>query len=250
MMEPIIRLENVSVSYDRIVALRNLNLNINVGDYLGIVGPNGGGKSTLLKAILNLVPLTDGQIFYHETTMKKSKIRMGYVPQITEINRLFPITVFEVVLSGKLPSKITPFFHYSKNDQKDTYDVLDKVGLKSLAFRQISELSGGEFQKMLIARAISLNPTILFLDEPTTMIDNASSKQIFHLLKKLSLEMTIVLVTHQVQSIIRQVTRLIYLEKNVFADGDPLEVYNFMFRQPTVNPGAVKPKTAIRNEVI
>jgi zinc transport system ATP-binding protein len=234
-MASLIEIRNVSVSYNEIRALSNLNLQIREGEYLGIVGPNGGGKSTLLKTILNLISLTEGEITYHGLSMKKSKIRFGYVPQISEINRLFPITVQEVVLSGKMSSKIIPFYRYSEKDKLDVLDLLDKVGIRNLASRQISELSGGEFQKMLIARALAVNPTILLLDEPTAMIDNVAQKQIFRVLKRLSADMTIVIVTHQIQAITRQVTRLIYLEKNVIADGNPIEVYNVMYRQSAMN---------------
>lgn len=232
MTNTMINIENISVSYGQIRAINNLSLSIIEKDYLGIIGPNGGGKSTLLKAILDLVPLTEGKISYHGTTQKKSNIKIGYVPQITEMNRMFPITVFEVVLSGKLSAKIKPFFHYDAFAIRDTMDTLEKVGIEKLANRQICELSGGEFQKMLIARALSLNPSILLLDEPTAMIDTVSQKQMFRLLKKLSGEMTIVLVTHQITSILKQVSRLVYLDKNILADGDPIEVYNYMYRQP------------------
>lgn len=230
MTNKMIEIENVSVSYGQIRALANLNLTIFEKDYLGIIGPNGGGKSTLLKAILDLVPLTEGKIVYNDTSRKNSNIKIGYVPQITEMNRMFPITVFEVVLSGKLPLKFKPFFHYDSFATQDTFDTLDKVGILKLANRQISELSGGEFQKMLIARALSVKPTILFLDEPTAMIDNASQKQVFRLLKTLSSEMTIVLVTHHITTILKQVNRLVYLDKNILADGDPIEIYNDIYR--------------------
>jgi zinc transport system ATP-binding protein len=230
MTNKMIEIENVSVSYGQIRALANLNLTIFEKDYLGIIGPNGGGKSTLLKAILDLVPLTEGKIVYNDTSRKNSNIKIGYVPQITEMNRMFPITVFEVVLSGKLPLKFKPFFHYDSFATQDTFDTLDKVGILKLANRQISELSGGEFQKMLIARALSLKPTILLLDEPTAMIDNASQKQVFRLLKTLSSEMTIVLVTHHITTILKQVNRLVYLDKNILADGDPIEIYNDIYR--------------------
>jgi len=235
MTKKIIEIENISVSYGQIRALTNLNLFINEKEYLGIVGPNGGGKSTLLKAILDLVPLTEGKITFSGTTAKKSSSKIGYVPQIMEMNRMFPITVFEVVLSGKLPTAFKPFFRYNAIAIQDTLDTLEKVGISKLANRQIQELSGGEFQKMLIARALSVKPNVLLLDEPTAMIDIASQKQIFRLLKQLSTEMTIVLVTHQTAAILKQVNRLVYLDKNIIADGDPVEVYNYMFRQPMVS---------------
>jgi len=231
-MKELIKCENVAVEYSSILALRDLNLTINEGDFLGIIGPNGGGKSTLMKAILGLVPLAKGNITYPDVKRKKAEFRMGYVPQLSEFNRQFPITVFELVLTGKLPSRIQPFFQYSHLNKAETIDVLDKVGILHLKDRQISELSGGEFQKMLIARALSIHPEVLFLDEPTAMIDNIAQKQIFALLKRLSKEMTIILITHQGHLLLKQLNRLVYLNKNVIAEGDPQEVYQYFYQQP------------------
>lgn len=231
-MEPFLRLEHLSVNYGEVEALRDVNLEIREGEYLGIIGPNGGGKSTLLKAILRLVP-SSGSIFFRGVPIKKSRPRIGYVPQITEMNRLFPISVYEVVLLARLPREIRPFAHFSAADRNEAFELLRRVGIGHLATRQISELSGGEFQKMLIARAMATDPEILILDEPTAMVDVPSQKQIYLLLKKLSREMTIVLVTHHVQSVLRQVDRLVYLDKNVIAEGDPQEVFSYVYRLPS-----------------
>lgn len=232
-MKELIRLNDVAVEYSTILALRNLNLTIYEGDFLGIIGPNGGGKSTLMKAILGLVPIAQGEILFPDVKRKKANFKMGYVPQMSELNRQFPISVFEVVLTGKLTSKITPFFQYTRQNEAETLDLLDKVGILHLKDRLISDLSGGEFQKMLIARALSIHPEVLLLDEPTAMIDNIAQKQIFNLLKKLSKEVTIVLITHQGQMLLRQLSRLVYLNKNVIAEGDPTEVYQYFYQQPT-----------------
>ncbi len=237
-MKELIKLKNVAVDYSTILALKDLNLTIYEGDFLGIIGPNGGGKSTLMKAILGLVPLANGEITYEGIPKKRLHLQMGYVPQLSEFNRSFPITVFEVVLMGKLAGQIKPLFKYSKQDERDTLDVLEKVGILHLRNRQISELSGGEAQKMLIARALSIRPRVLLLDEPTAMIDNVAQKQIFHLLKKLSKEMTIVLITHQGQLLLKQLSRLVYLNKNVIAEGEPNEVYQYFFG--TSNPKRTK----------
>ncbi|HOP57291.1 MAG TPA: ABC transporter ATP-binding protein [Bacillota bacterium] len=230
MNEPLLKIDDLSVSYGDIEALRDVFLEINQGEYVGIIGPNGGGKSTLMKAILNLVPYAKGNIACKGLPVHKANVRMGYVPQITEMNRLFPISVYEVVLLARLPKKIQPFFKFGEKDRTETFEILKKVGIGHLATRQISDLSGGEFQKMLIARALATNPEILFLDEPTAMIDAMYQKQIFLLLKKLSTEMTIVMITHHVQPILKQITRLIYLDKNVIAEGDPQAVYSYVYR--------------------
>ncbi len=233
-MKPLkIQLKNIAVNYGNIHALKKLNLTINEGDYIGIIGPNGGGKSTMMKSILGLIKPSSGQIEYCGTTLRKSQIRMGYVPQISDINRMFPITVGEVVLTGRMTKQIKPFFKYSDEDRLVVDEVLETVGLDKLKDRQINELSGGEFQKMIIARALTMRPDILLLDEPTAMVDVMSQRQIFNLIKKLSEEITIVLITHHVQMISKNVKKLIYLDRNIIAEGDPNEVYQYAYIRPT-----------------
>lgn len=229
MSEELIRIDDVSVVYGRITALKNLSLTINKGDYVGVIGPNGSGKSTLIKTILGLTKPCNGKIYYDGSLSGRKDLRMGYVPQVSDINRYFPITVLEVILTGKMISRIVPFYKYTEADYQEAAQVMELVGLSDLKDRQISDLSGGEFQKMLIARSLIMKPDILLLDEPTTMIDMLSQKQILILLKKLSKDITILLVTHQVQSITKQVKRLLYLEKNILAEGDPEEVYKYAY---------------------
>jgi len=245
-MNPLsIQLQDICVQYGRIQALKRLNFTINKGDYIGIIGPNGGGKTTMIKVIIGLIKPNKGTITYNGHSLKKSQIKMGYVPQISDINRNFPITVGEVVLSGRLNKKIIPFFKYSEEDHRIADDVLDTVGLLELKNRQINELSGGEFQKMIIARALTLNPDILLLDEPTAMVDVMSQRQIFSLIKKLSKNMTIVLITHHVQAISKQVKKLIYLDKNIIAEGDPKQVYQYAY----IRPVHQKPKHQVKGSV-
>jgi zinc transport system ATP-binding protein len=233
MSESLIEVNDVFVSYGKIQALKSLTFTIEKGDYIGVIGPNGGGKSTLIKTILGLVKTNQGSISYLGQPYKKSKIKMGYVPQINDINRYFPITVKEVVLTGKLSTELIPLFKYTKNNLLEVKDILELVGLGDLGDRQISDLSGGEFQKMLIARALIIKPDILLLDEPTAMIDILSQKQILNLLKKLSKDVTILLVTHQIQAITKHVKKLMFLNKNVLAEGNPDEVYKYAYLNQT-----------------
>ncbi|MFO7969793.1 MAG: ATP-binding cassette domain-containing protein [Candidatus Izemoplasmatales bacterium] len=232
MSETLINIKNLSVNYGKISALRNLKFSVDRNDYIGIIGPNGGGKTTLIKSILGLIKPNSGEIQYCNKSLKKSKIKMGYVPQIDDINRMFPISVKEVVLTGRLTQKIKPFFRYSKDDERKVLEVLKTVGLYDLRDRLISELSGGEFQKLLIARALTIEPDILLLDEPTAMVDVMSQRQIFNLIKKLSTNMTIILITHHVQMITKHVKKLIFLDKNILAEGDPNEVYKYAYLKP------------------
>ena len=196
-------------------------LDVSDGEYLGIIGPNGGGKSTLLKAILGLIPVSSGNISIYGGNAHKNRSLVGYVPQFALLNRKFPISLFEVVLTGHLKQGIAPFFRYSSKDNESVYTLLEKVGITDLANRQISELSGGEFQKMLIARALATNPKLLLLDEPTASVDAASRDQIYSLLAELNKNMTIILVTHDLLAVSSQVNRLACLNGQLVYHGEP-----------------------------
>lgn len=216
-----VHLENVSVYYGQTPAVSNVCLEIAEGEYLGIIGPNGGGKSTLLKAILGLVPVTSGMIEIFGHNLKDSKKHIGYVPQFAQIERNFPISLIDVVITGRPNPGIHPFSHHSKNDMQIVETLLEKVGLSELANRQVSELSGGEFQKMLIARALAVQPQLLILDEPTASVDAVSRSQIFNLLAELSKTITIILVTHDLMAVSSQVHRLACMNTELVYHGEP-----------------------------
>lgn len=214
-------IEDLTVYYDHALALSNANLDVMEGEYLGIIGPNGGGKSTLLKAMLGLVPISSGSIQIFGTEAKNNGSRIGYVPQFGLMDKKFPITLLEVVLTGRLKSGLAPFYRYSKDDKSIARELLNKVGIGHLEDRNISQLSGGEFQKMLIARALAMNPKLLLLDEPTASVDAKSRDQIYSLLDELNKEMTIILVTHDLLAIASNVGRLACLNKELVYHGEP-----------------------------
>ena len=216
-----VHIENLSVHYGHTPAIMGVCLDVSDGEYLGIIGPNGGGKSTLLKAILGLIPVSSGNISIYGGNAHKNRSLVGYVPQFALLNRKFPISLFEVVLTGHLKQGIAPFFRYSSKDNESVYTLLEKVGITDLANRQISELSGGEFQKMLIARALATNPKLLLLDEPTASVDAASLDQIYSLLAELNKNMTIILVTHDLLAVSSQVNRLACLNGQLVYHGEP-----------------------------
>ena len=196
-----IRIDNLTVKYGEILALENIFLDIKEKEYLGIIGPNGSGKTTLLRTILGLVKSFSGHVEIYGKRPGHTGKLIGYVPQITGLNRMFPITVKEVVVMGKLKSRISLFHKYKNEDMNLANELLAKVGIYDLRDRLVSELSGGQFQKMLIARALAINPKILLLDEPTASVDVTSKNQIFNILEELSAEMTIILVTHDLLAI-------------------------------------------------
>jgi len=200
-----VHVAGLSVYYGQNPAILDINLDVQVGEYLGIIGPNGGGKTTLLRAILGLLRPTCGKIEVYGKREDGLKAPIGYVPQFASVDRRFPVTVREVVLMGRLQPGLSPFHKYSAEDQDFVDGLLLQVGIDNLAKRQIANLSGGEFQRMLIARALAVNPRLLLLDEPTVGVDASSSEHIYALLEELNSHMTIIMVTHDLLAISSQV---------------------------------------------
>lgn len=214
-MEHALEVNNLSVFYGTTHALQNITLDINKGEFLGIMGPNGGGKSTFLKAILGLVPVKEGSIFFPE------KRRIGYVPQFASMDRTFPISVLEVVLTGGLNNGLRPFYRYTSEEKNRALKKLEMLDIQKLENRQIRDLSGGEFQRLMIARALMTEPGLLLLDEPTANVDAASREHIYNILEELNKEMTIVLVTHDLMAISSKIKSLACLNQTMVYHGKP-----------------------------
>ncbi|MGB4610470.1 MAG: ABC transporter ATP-binding protein [Saccharofermentanales bacterium] len=228
-------IENLTVNYKETLALAGVSLNVEAGDYLGIIGPNGGGKTTLLKAIAGLVSYSTGKINVYGKKPGKIGRLISYVPQITQLDKRFPINVKDVVLTGMLNSKFIPFHKYSESNKKKADELLNTVGIYNLKNRMISELSGGEFQKLLIARALAVKPKLLLLDEPTANVDANSREQIFSLLNTLNKTMTIILVTHDLSAVSSHIKKLACLNgKLVYHGATELskEVVNALYGCP------------------
>ena len=166
-----IEMNQVSVYYEQVLALQNISLTVEKGEYVGVIGPNGGGKSTLMKTLLGFVPVHSGSVLLFNQKVSDYKGQIGYVPQFSRVDRNFPITVEEVVCMGRMKPGIAPLFRYSEADRDSARQSLNQVGLEHRRKRQIGDLSGGEFQKMLIARALTVKPELLLLDEPTSSLD-------------------------------------------------------------------------------
>lgn len=213
-----IEMKNVYVSLGRISVLQDIDLSVPAGDFLGIIGPNGGGKSTLLKTILGLISPDQGRVkvFGHE--VKKGRKYMGYVPQYAHFDRDFPISVKEVVSLGRLGKQ--KGFKYSAADKNIVEEVLHKVEMFALRDRQIGELSGGERQRVLVARALASQPKILLLDEPTASVDEKFEADFYELLKDLNEEMTIILVSHDISAISRYVKNIACLNHSLHYQGE------------------------------
>jgi len=197
-MKPLIKIENLSVGYDKEPVLHDVNLEIYEKDFLGIIGPNGGGKTTLLKAILGLLKPMKGKIIFREDINRRKK-PIGYLPQVKHIDRNFPITVYEVVRSGSImknPKQVT-----SSQIKQKVEQLLTEMGISGIRNKAIGDLSGGQMQRVFLCRALLSDPKILILDEPDTFVDNRFEGELYEKLKELNKEMAILLVSHDVGTI-------------------------------------------------
>lgn len=218
---PAIEIKDLDVYYDDKLVLEDVNMTLEDGAFLGIIGPNGGGKTTLIKTILGLKNPRKGHIRLFGKPIDHTKKIIGYVPQSFEIDKRFPITVFETVRLSYLPSRHHVFFRFSKDVHAKTTGILKRLNLLDLKDNLLSELSGGQFQKVLIARALATDPRILLLDEPTAHVDQRSREDIYKLLKDLKDELTIILVTHDSLAISSYVSTLACLDRTLIYHGDP-----------------------------
>ncbi len=214
-----VELNNVSVYYGNLCALNNINISIEEEEFLGIIGPNGAGKSTLLKVILGLTVPDRGKINIFGKDIKEAAGLVSYVAQASKFDRSFPISVIEVVLMGSLIGRKSFFHRYRDEDRASAEHYLDKLGIYHLKDRQIGQLSGGQLQKVLLARALVHQPRIILLDEPTASIDANSRSQIYSLLKGLNEEVTIVVVTHDMAAVSAYFDSIACLNKEIYYHG-------------------------------
>lgn len=223
MNTPLIEIKNLSAGYDSRTVLRNVNLTVYDRDFLGIIGPNGGGKTTLIKCILGLLKPTTGEILYRVTTASNnnpafldnsatnsqfstlnSQFSMGYLPQYNSIDRKFPITVEEVILSG-LSSQKSLISRFTATHREKARQVIARMGLEGLEKRAIGALSGGQLQRALLGRAIISDPALVVLDEPSTYIDKRFEARLYELLAEINHDCAIILVSHDIGTVLQQV---------------------------------------------
>ena len=221
MSTPLIEIKNLSAGYDSRTVLRNVNLTVYDRDFLGIIGPNGGGKTTLIKCILGLLKPTAGEILYSDKrfvtsdkqgsaaqrpalTANRSVLKMGYLPQYNSIDRKFPITVEEVILSG-LSSQKSLISRFTATHREKARQVIARMGLEGLEKRAIGALSGGQLQRALLGRAIISDPALVVLDEPSTYIDKRFEARLYELLAEINHDCAIILVSHDIGTVLQQV---------------------------------------------
>ena len=218
MANEVVRLEDVWVYFDGTAILEVVNLSVESGDFLGIIGPNGGGKTTLLKVILGLIKPSKGTVSVIDGTENQNHARVGYVPQYALFDREFPISVWQVVLTARYHRGWFPP-GYSKEDKEIALGALQTTGMAGFAGRQIGQLSGGQQQRVLIARALTTRPELLLLDEPTASIDPDMQAEFYQLLERLKKEMAIVMVSHDITAISIYVDKIACLNRRLVYHG-------------------------------
>lgn len=210
-----IEVSDLSAGYGTEHVIQDINFRVRKNDFFGIIGPNGGGKSTLLKVILGLLEPMNGTVLVYGTPPKIGRKYIGYVPQYAEYDKAFPISVWDVVLMGRRSVRgSSPW--YSAEDKKAAAEALKTVKMAEYKNRHISELSGGQRQRVFVARALVSHPKILLLDEPTASVDQSMQESLYTLLKKLNKKIAIVLVTHDIGIISSYVTRVACLNRYMF----------------------------------
>lgn len=208
-MKELLTCKNVSFGYENIIAISDVSFSLNEGEYLCVVGENGSGKSTLMKGLLGLLKPLKGELILDEALQKSS---IGYLPQQTDLQKDFPATVFEVVLSGCLKQRgFLPF--YSKKEKETAMKNLKRLGMEEFKFRPYKELSGGQQQRVLIARALCATDRLLILDEPVTGLDPAATMELYQLIKHLNqkYQVAIIMVTHDIKSAVNQADLVLHL---------------------------------------
>lgn len=206
-MKPIIQINNIWANYGKRDILQDVSLIIEENDFLGIIGPNGGGKTTLVKILLGLLKPEKGSIIFYQDGKPVDKIIMGYLPQFSQIDKKFPISAREVILSG-LAHKKSVFNKYNHNDYKRVDEIINQLGLNGIENRQIGQLSGGQLQRVLLGRAIVAHPQLLILDEPNTYLDSEGEERLYDSLEQINKESAIILVSHDQSSIKRYAKRI------------------------------------------
>ncbi len=211
-MTPVVAVKGLWFTYDREPVLRDVTFDIEAGDYVAMVGPNGGGKTTLVRLMLGMLQPSRGEITVFGGDPARSRLRMGYVPQFGVMDADFPIKVRDVVAMG-LMRPWDPFPFFGRKRMKKAEETMDILGIAGLEERMFGSLSGGQKQRCLIARAVVSSPDVLMLDEPTASIDNNVEKDVFELLKKLNERMTVIIITHDISFV------SVYADKIICVNG-------------------------------
>lgn len=227
-MKSLLKIENLGFGYDKVPVLENVNFEVFEQDFIGVIGPNGGGKTTLLKAILGLIKPDKGKIIFGKELQGRKKA-IGYLPQVRYIDKKFPITVVDVVMSGSMMIR-------NQLSQKairgKAEALLGEMGLIGIKDKAIGELSGGQMQRVFLCRALLSDPKLLILDEPDTFVDNRFEGELYERLKHINKDVAIILVSHDVGTITSYVKTIACVNGNLHHHNsnkitqEQLEAYN------------------------
>lgn len=209
-----IEIQSLSFSYDKSLILQDITTSIKKNDFVAVIGPNGGGKSTFLKLLIGLLEPTAGTIKIQNKPVVNFAGKIGYVPQITTFDKDFPISTLDVVLGGAI-NHLPWHGHFSSSQKNQAKAALSQLDLLDFSHTPFGDLSGGQAQRALIARALMNSPEILILDEPTASVDKEAKQKIHHLLKNLKGNMTIIFVTHETPGLIPLADRVFCIQKNL-----------------------------------
>lgn len=213
-MDFVVDVERLSFAYQDSWVLKDASFSISSGEFVGIIGPNGGGKTTLLKLLMGFLKPASGIIRVFGGSPNSAQKRLSYVPQVMRFDKQFPISVLEVVLLGRL-SHLPWYGRHHNTDREAALDALNKVGLADFQGNAFGTLSGGQAQRVLIARALVSNPDLLLLDEPTASVDIQAEAEIYSLLHELRGKMTILMVTHDLKAAIDYVQKVICVQHSI-----------------------------------
>jgi zinc transport system ATP-binding protein len=213
-----VSIENLWVQLDGRTVLEDVNLEVKEGDFLGMIGPNGGGKTTLLKAILGLLKPQRGTVQVFGMSPEAARKRVGYLPQKSLFDQRFPVSALEVVMMGRYGRKGL-FGRYTPEDRSAARSILEAVGMEEHADREIGTLSGGQQQRIFVARALVSEPDLLLLDEPATGIDSSRQREFYELLRDLNEKMTIIMVSHDISAVSTYVKKIACVNRKLYYHG-------------------------------
>lgn len=217
--QEVISIRHLWAKYEHEPVLEDINLSVKELDFIGLIGPNGGGKTTLIKVLLGLLSPTRGEVRVMGKSVKEGRRDIGYVPQTVEFDRDFPISVWDVARMGRL-GKLRRLQRYTAKDDEIVAEALRNVEMLDLRSRHIGELSGGQRQRVYIARALATEPKILLLDEPTASVDPRVSSRIYELLSHLNDHITIMMISHDMNAVSSYVKTIGCLNRRLFYHAD------------------------------
>ena len=237
--EPIVELKGVTSGYGGSPALESVDLEVNRGDFVGLLGPSGSGKTTLLRTILGAVDIYQGEVVVEGQSIADQKPRIGYVPQIETIDWNFPVTVEQVVMMGFTSNRWWLPWR-QKRDYEHALEIMERLGISDLAKRHIRELSGGQQQRSFLARALVGSPHVLLLDEPTSGVDIKTRDEVMHLLDELNhQDVTIIMTTHEINSVAAHLPWVVCVNGRVVDAGPPSRIFTPEVLKKTYNADIV-----------